>query len=152
MPDAARPAYAGDPLPGEAPLVVPPTVRLYSPTQVALGAFFGGPVGLAYFLRANFAALDKPDEARLTLVGGVVLVIVVAGLALALPPNVPLTPLNIVYVLAGRFVAEKHQMSKEDIEASPKVGFYSNGTVAGRAVLCLLGTVALIAIPALLVA
>ena len=107
---------------------------------------------MAYFLWANFTALGDADAARLTVVAGAVLTVVLGVLAAVLPAGVPTLPLSLGYLVAGRFVAEKHQASKEAIEESPHLESQSNGTVAAMSVACLAGSIAAIAVPVLMLA
>ena len=41
---------------------------VYSPRQVAAGAFIGGPAGLIYFLLENFLALGAVEKASKSLI------------------------------------------------------------------------------------
>ena len=114
-------------------------VRLYSPTQVACGTI-GGPVGLIYFLWANFSALGKISSARKTLIFGAILVLGLIVLIPFLPENVPSSAFTIAYILIARGVAEKFQKTKQEISDSPHLVFHSNWRVFGFGLLSLLGS------------
>src|SRR5688572_29101360 len=75
------------------------TGKLYSPRQVASGAFLGGPVGVVYFLVANFRTLRKHEATKIMLWagGGCVLALLIA--IQFLPERFPYRLLNIAYVV-----------------------------------------------------
>lgn len=128
------------------------TVRLYSPAQAACGAFLGGPVGIVYFLQANFAALGDLVRQRQTMVWGAVGVVALTALILALPESVPNAPFTIAYVLVAKQIAETRQMTRQAIIDSPLHDFHSNWRVFGMGLLCMLGTGLAMVVPALLLA
>lgn len=73
------------------------TVPIYSPNQVAAGAFIGGgPVGLIYFLRENFVTSGNAKEARKSLIWGAVLI----GALLLILPWLPDTFPGIAFTVA----------------------------------------------------
>jgi hypothetical protein len=115
-------------------------IKVYSPTQVACGTI-GGPVGLIYFLWRNFIALGNEAAARKTLWYGVIGIVVLLALLFALPAKFPSSPFTIAYILIARGVANKYQLTKDAIAASPNYEFHSNWRVFGLGLLCLLGSV-----------
>ena len=119
---------------------------IYSPTQAALGAFLGGPVGLIYFVRSNFLVLGNASAARKTLLFGIILILILVAVASALP-NFPSMLANLSYIVLARWIVEKHQLSKQEITDSAQYVFHSNWRVLGFGLLCLLGSVAAITIP-----
>jgi hypothetical protein len=127
--DLGTPAFAG----GE-------PVRIYSPTQAACGALVGGPVGLIYFLYANFGVLGNAEAQRKTVAWGVVLIVALVIILPLLPDKVPSTPFTIAYMFMAQQVAVKHQMTKEAIIASPQHEFQSNWRVFGLGLLTMVGT------------
>ena len=55
-------------------------VELYSPNQVALGGFLGGPIGVVHFLNANFRALeDEESESKTLMYGALFVVALIVG-------------------------------------------------------------------------
>ncbi|TKR30122.1 hypothetical protein FCE95_08225 [Luteimonas gilva] len=120
------------------------TIELYSPTQVAAGAFLGGPVGLVYFLWANFRALGQAERERITLYCGAVFLLAAAiGIPL-LPEKFPSAPINLLYIVVARLVADRFQMSKQAIRDSDRYGFHSNWRVVGLGLLCILASFLLV--------
>lgn len=124
-------------------------VFLYSPTQVACGTI-GGPVGLIYFLMSNFGALGKEDKKKRTLVVGIASIVALIVILPFLPDSVPNTPFTIAYIIIGRLVAEKYQMTKAKIIESDLHDFHSNWRVLGFSLLCLIGSAIVIMGPLML--
>lgn len=122
-------------------------VPLYSPGQVAAAGFLGGPVGLIWFLKANFAALGNVRLERKTVVLGIVLLVALVAIMPFLPEQLPGVVFTVLYVFIGRYVAEKYQMRKEAIAESERFTFHSNWRVFGIGLLCLLGSLVAIGLP-----
>jgi len=133
----------------ETSLSVDSTARIvvYSPAQVAIGAFVGGPVGLTYFLMANFGALYNDRARKNTLYSGISLIIALLCILPMLPDNFPSLPLTILYVVAARMVSEKYQLTKSQIAESEQCQFQSNWKVFGLSLLCFIGSTVAIVIP-----
>lgn len=121
-------------------------VRIYSPTQVACGTI-GGPVGLIYFLKANFASLGNERLEKQTLLYGGLLILALLALTPLLPDWFPNWPISIAYILMARYVAQNYQMTKQDIASSTVYDFHSNWRVLGLGLLCLLASVIVIVVP-----
>jgi hypothetical protein len=115
--------------------------RLYSARQTAVGTFFGGPIGLAYFLRSNYASLGNRRGQTLALASGMFLTAILAGLVLlavyssgtagAVIQRISM-PVNLASVVIARYVAQRQ------IASSQYYDFHSNLRVFGAAVVCLL--------------
>ncbi|MGF1845298.1 hypothetical protein L4C39_19325 [Vibrio clamense] len=123
--------------------------RLYSPTQVACGTL-GGPVGLVYFIYANFIALKNESGRKNTLKYGALFIFALAILMPFLPENVPSSAFTAVYIVIARYVVKTYQMEKNDINASSEFEFHSNWRVFGISLLCLLASVVVLLGPILL--
>jgi len=117
---------------------------LYSPTQAACGALLGGPVGLIYFVYANFKTLGNDRLGKNTLIYGVLLISSLLAAALVLPKNFPSAPFTVAYIVAARYLVARYQMTKQGIIDSPQYQFHSNWRVAGFGVLSFLGSVLLV--------
>lgn len=123
------------------------TIRLYSPIQVACGTI-GGPVGLIYFLRANFVALGNYRLARRVLVSGLILMPALVVSAVLLPEDFPNYPFTIAYILSALYVSAKYQMTKRAISDSAKHGFHSNWRVLWLGLLCLAASIIVLVVSA----
>lgn len=115
--------------------------KLYSPNQVGIGSFLGGPFAAIYFVWSNFRAMGSTAEARTTMILGVIVCVALLFILPVLPESFPNLAIPIVYTVVARLVAEKMQMSKADIERSETYGFQSVGNVAGFAVALLVAFV-----------
>ena len=123
-------------------------VKMYSPIQAAVGTI-GGPVGVVYFLMANFEALGQAEHKQKTLVIGVVSIIALAIILPFLPESVPSMPFTIAYILIAYQVTNNYQMSKAAILDSDNHNFHSNWRVLGIGLLCLVGSIICLAVPML---
>lgn len=125
------------PDPAESP-ANPPRRLLYSPMQVKLAAFFGGPLAGVYLLQRNFLALERPDAARRTLLLGLGLCLLLLAGGPFLSPRFPRPLLPILYSYLAGHLAETQQLSREAIAGSDRYGFQPNGRVAWIGLACLL--------------
>lgn len=118
--------------------------RLFSPNQVGVGSFLGGPLAAVYLVWANFRALDDRRGAVGALVWGILFIAVVMAILPFLPEWFPNIAIPVVYTIAARFVAETLQMRKEAIAASDHYDFQTNWLVAGVAAISLAAFVVLV--------
>lgn len=124
-------------------------MRLYTPTQVACGTL-GGPVGLIYFLAANFGTLGKQELKQKTIIFGTVLLLALVLVLPLLPESFPGTPFTVAYILIAQQVASRYQMTKAQILESADYDVHSNWRVLGFGILCLIGSALAIFIPLML--
>jgi hypothetical protein len=106
-------------------------MKVYSPTQVALSTFLGGPIAMVYVLKKNFEVLENKRAAQTTVIWGSLLVALVVLILPFLPEQFPNLALPLAYGYAARMVAEKYQLSKGAIVASDRFEFQSNWKVFG---------------------
>lgn len=123
---------------------------VYSPRQVAAGAFIGGPVGLIYFLRENFLALDKGEQAKKSLLWGAALIVALLLILPVLPDKFPSIAFSVGYMAAGQQIASTRQLTREAIDASTHYTLRSNWRVFGKGLLCMFGSMVVIFTPILL--
>lgn len=123
------------------------TSLVYSPGQVAAGAFVGGPVGLIYFLRENFLTLGDAEQAKKCLIWGAVLLVALLLILPVLPDKFPSMSFTVAYMIAGQQIANTRQLTKSAIEESPHYAVQSNWRVFGAGLLCLLGSMLTIFVP-----
>ena len=122
------------------------SIKMYSPTQVAVGTI-GGPVGVVYFLMANFEALGQIERKQKTLLIGAISIIALALVLPFVPENIPNTPFTVAYIVIAYQVANTLQMSKAAIQESDSHDFHSNWRVLGAGLLCLVGSLIVLVIP-----
>lgn len=125
------------------------TISVYSPVQAACGTI-GGPVGLIYFLRANFVALGNKSAATKTVIFGSIFILAIIISFPFLPDNFSGLPFTIAYIVIAKQVAEKFQLSKQAITESTIYKFHSNWRVVGMGIICLIGSILVLIIPVLL--
>ena len=111
-------------------------IPVYSPTQVRVAAFFGGPFATVYTLWKNFHALDNAASANKTLVWGAVFVVALFIAMPVLPDGFPNVAIPVAYMLAAGGIAEKFQMPKQAIQESDRYEFRSAGNVVVVCLVC----------------
>ncbi len=103
--------------------------KVYSPTQASLGAFLGGPIGAAYFIRQNFSALNDEEAVKNTNKYGSFIIAFLFVILAFLPENLPNMVIPIMTIVSTRILVEKYQFKKEDILKSTELDFHSNWRV-----------------------
>jgi hypothetical protein len=118
---------------------------LYSPRQIAIGSFLGGPVAGFLALWSNFRILYNFHAASVTLFWGGVFNVALFALLASLPERFPLEALigiPVVYsFIAGR-IAHELQASKPTIAGSDDYRFRSNWRVVYLAIVSWIAWVA----------
>ncbi len=113
----------------------------FSPRQIYVGTFIGGPIAAAYYLSRNFKCMDKTSLANLSTGVSIVFTIFLFWFTFQLPENFPSTIIPITYSAIAAGIAWQWQVSKEEVEAVESYGFQSNWKVAGVSVAALAVTV-----------
>jgi hypothetical protein len=103
--------------------------KVYSPTQAAAGAFLGGPIAAAYFIKQNYVALENNDLVKKTLMLGSVIVALLVVTLPFLPENFPNMAIPIATIISTRLLVENFQFKKEDISNNENLDFHSNWRV-----------------------
>jgi hypothetical protein len=118
-------------------------VKLYSPMQVMVGSFVGGPFAAVYMLWMNFRALGEEAQANWMLIWGAVFVVAVFAILPMLPENFPNYVLPVIYSLGARLVAERFHLTKQAIRESDRYAQQSNWNVLGISIAFLLAFIVL---------
>ena len=116
---------------------------IYSPKQIFLGSFVGGPIAAVYFLRKNFLTLENDAAASQTLLFGIIFNIAFISLMIVLPKNFPNFVVPLGYCLVAQSISQSMQFKKESMTASSEFHFESNGKLVGIALAYFLATCAL---------
>jgi hypothetical protein len=116
---------------------------IYSPQQIFVGSFLGGPIALVYFLHFNFQKLGNKRAASQTLLWGIVFNIAILAALPFLPKDFPRPLLPLAYSWFGSAIAKAKQLRKESIAALPQFRFQSNWVAAGYGAAFLVGTLVL---------
>lgn len=77
-----------------------PGYRLYTPIQVAVGAFVGSPLAACWLVAHNYRVQGEGRTANQWIIGGVLGTIGLLLLAYVLPKDIPITGGHIGYVVA----------------------------------------------------
>ena len=131
---------------------------MFSPAQVAIGSFVGGPIALACFVRSNYIASGDASGARRTAAAGVLLVLAwcaAIALGLLLEPPAPILPGILLAATPFALVVAAYRIVQRQIASHDhRPAIRSNARVAGIAALCFLasGICALVTIVVTLVA
>ena len=105
-------------------------IMLYSPLQMEVATFFGGPVCGIYMLTANYRRLEKPKYAlNVILIGSIIVFLYLLGNAHPLSSNIPQVIYQAIPVLIVWGICKKYHISKEDIVEAQKYTLRSNWTV-----------------------
>lgn len=140
MDDASNP-YA----PPEALLAEPgaeaasgPRRLVYTPFQVRLAAFLGGPFAAVVTLYQNFKALQDARGQRLALWLGIAFNGVLLALLPILPERFPRQLIPLLYALAAGGIASSWQLTKAQLDASDQYQRRSGWSVAAVTLLSFL--------------
>lgn len=86
----------------------PEKVPLFSPNQIAVGAFFGTLIAAGWLARQNFIAMGEPKKGKAALVGGIVITLALMALAMVLPENVPSAIFTVPQIVLALQLAKQH--------------------------------------------
>lgn len=88
----------------------PPVYKLYTPKQISIGTFFGGPIAAGYFIAHNFKALEQPRAAKLTwiLCLSFFLLLIVLTLFVPIVERIPDYVFVISYTILASSTARKY--------------------------------------------
>ncbi|MBU1438670.1 MAG: hypothetical protein KJ930_13170 [Gammaproteobacteria bacterium] len=104
---------------------------IYSPRQIQLATFFGGPFAAAYFLKKGFEAIGKSELAKkafyISLLFSFILLI---GLPF-LPEKMPNNSITLLYFIPVVLLLKNNYLTKDEIIASENFEFESSWKVFG---------------------
>jgi hypothetical protein len=98
------------------------TKRFYSQKAISIATYFGGPLAAGYLVKKNYETLEQPDNARKSLIIGIVSTILIFAGIFSIPegiidkiPNalIPLIYTGIIYLVVERFQGESLKNHKE---------------------------------------
>ena len=124
--------------------------KIYSPKQIQLGSFLGGPLAMLYFLKMNFDALGNKKGSKMVLIWGSVFnLLLFASLPFLSSIKFPHYVLPVAYAIAAMQIAEKYQLSKQYILDSSQYGFQSNWNIVGVSVVGIIAFAVIYGLPLL---
>ena len=115
--------------------------KVYTPIQIVLGIFLGGPFAAIYFLKSNFDILGKEDFSKRTLQIGLVFSLVILVALPFLPDATPNSVISVLYLIPVILTVQKYQLTKEEIANSEEYSFQSSWKVFGMSVVWVLAFV-----------
>jgi hypothetical protein len=128
------------------------TKRFYSQRAITIATYFGGPLAAGYLVKKNYETLEQPDNARKSLIIGIVSTILIFAGIFSIPediidkiPNalIPLIYTGIIYLIVERVQGENLKNHKESGGE-----FYSGWKAAGVGAIAMLILTAGIALTA----
>ena len=120
------------------------TGPLYSPFQVGLAAFLGGPFASCWVLAANYAALGKLTARRNALLWGIGSTAVLVAVSWFLPVKFPRAVIPIAYTVTLAQIANTYQGEAFDAHLAAGGTRRSSWRVVGIALTSLLVLLALV--------
>jgi hypothetical protein len=96
--------------------------KIFSPNQVLACAFFGGPMAMVYALWKNFQVLERPRDMQHMLFWGSLFIVALLLFSPVIPDWAEVA-IPVAYSFAARSIAEKHQMTKQEIRDSAQYEF-----------------------------
>lgn len=119
---------------------------VFSPQQIFISSFLGGPFAAVYQLVSNFKTLNASKAATTTLWTGLACVALLLALPYAFSVDLPSgTILPLLYSFAAYWVAENYQINKQEEAQSSEYRFSSPWRAAKVAVISLVLIIGLIA-------
>ncbi len=109
--------------------------KLYTPVQVGIGTYIGGPFAAMYFLKGNFDVLDKPELSKKVIAIGIAFSIVLFAALPFVPENLPNNVIPIMYLVPVLLMMKNHQLTKKEILESELYDFHSSWKVFGISLL-----------------
>jgi hypothetical protein len=109
--------------------------KLYSPMQMSLGTYLGGPLAAIYFLKVNFDTLGKSTfSKRVTFFGSLITILLILSIPI-ISGYVSSSIIPMMYLFPVMFIVHKYQLSKPEISDSTEYNFHSNWMVCGMSIL-----------------
>ena len=126
------------------PAAPEPAVRYYSPNQIYVGTFLGGPIAGIWYLARNFSAFGQDEAVRSTWLYGLLLTILFVEVGMFVPDEVPAVAFSAVYTGIVAFLLEKYQAKNLQAAAeNPQIQRESHWKVAGVVLVSLIAVLVL---------
>jgi hypothetical protein len=142
----------GGPSVGSAASGVPlPVDQMYSPNQIAAGAFFGSPLAAGWLAAHNFRVMRQPEEAGRALGMGIVATLIAILIATYLLDGFLIVLLPVAYCLVAYLLSERQFKSVIAVHRATGGTIRSSWRVVGIGSMCalILVTVAVGILPSL---
>ena len=114
-------------------------VDIFSPRQIFLGSYLGGPVAALYYLKSNYKVLNNAvAEKNVLFAGGIFIVLLTVSL-LYIPDNFPRLAIPLFYSGIALLISENLQINREKEATSKEYRFCSSWRVTKVAIISLVG-------------
>ncbi|MGR5518949.1 hypothetical protein ACPV5H_26520 [Vibrio harveyi] len=101
-------------------------VKMYSPNQVLLSVFLGGPLGFLYLIYKNFESLNNENGKLKTILFGSAITYIITVSNLFNSGRVFASMTAVLFIFVSIYVTNNFQMNKRAIESSSGFDFHSN--------------------------
>ncbi len=118
---------------------------IYSPRQIQVATFLGGPFAAAYFLKTSFESINKQALASKSFILSLIGSVIIIGILPFLPEKMPNNVIPLLYLIPVVVLLKKHYFTKEEILESEDYQIESSWKVFGISLVSvvLYGTIAL---------
>ena len=113
-------------------------VKMYSPNQVLLSVFLGGPLGFLYLIYKNFESLNDESGKLKTILFGSATTYIITVSNLFNSGRVFASITVVLFIFVSIYVTNNFQMKKTAIESSIDFDFHSNFRVVFLSLLFML--------------
>ncbi|MCC4225870.1 hypothetical protein LL295_20485 [Vibrio campbellii] len=101
-------------------------VKMYSPNQVLLSVFLGGPLGFLYLIYKNFESLNNENGKLKTILFGSAITYIITVSNLFNSGRIFASMTAVLFIFVSIYVTNNFQMNKRAIESSSDFDFHSN--------------------------
>jgi hypothetical protein len=114
-------------------------VDVFSPRQIFLGSYLGGPVAALYYLKSNYRVLNNTVAEKSVLFAGGIFIALLTVSLLNIPDNFPRLAIPLFYSGIALLISENLQINKKTEATSKKYRFCSSWRVTKIAIVSLVG-------------
>ena len=104
---------------------------IYSPRQIQVATFLGGPFAAAYFLKSSFESINKQELASKSFILSLIGSIIIIGILPFLPEKMPNNVIPLLYLIPVVALLKQHYFTKEEILESEDYQIESSWKVFG---------------------
>jgi len=105
-------------------------ISVYTPFQVGLASFLGGPLAAIYTLSRNYHQLEKSKDSQNVIIFGAMIVLFLIWLSAILPPQASRTGIPLLCTLIATNLAKSTQLTKAQVDGSQRYKRSSSWNVA----------------------
>jgi len=118
-------------------------IHVYTPFQVELAAFLGGPIAAVYALSRNYSQYKKEKACSDTILFGSIVILFLIWLSAILPPQASRPGITVLCAFGAGAISKSTQLTKSQIADSDQYVRYSAWNVLLLIVLSIISIVAI---------